>query len=763
MSTDFERYLNARPLDVHTWSDHPEVNVFVDEIYSHLSSIKGNQRINKKLLKVVLLDLYVAWCTDPELMIMFSRDNNAYKAKSRYNEIHIGKKVIGVVDNLVTEGIIEEKRGFNDHIRGIGFQSRLWASSSLREKFKSARFHQFQFCDHEGRESIVLRDKKKEAVEDYIAETAKRRERDRLADVKTISGVFTGAYAEHPFTKEPVPIWIGDYVLASYGTGAVMAVPCGDQRDYDFAKHFNLEIPNIFEGADISESAQSDKSLKIANSDFLNGLNANEAIAKAISEIEARGLGKGKTNYRLRDAVFSRQRYWGEPFPVFYDNEVSTCVEDEFLPIPLPDVESYLPTKDGQPPLGNAKTWSWCKNKKIIKDNEKQNGVCTWPLELNTMPGWAGSSWYFLRYMDPNNKERFADKDKVDYWQNVDLYLGGSEHATGHLLYSRFWTKFLFDKGEIPFDEPFKKLINQGMILGRSSFVYRVQGTNKFVSFGLRKEYKTTRLHVDINMVDGDVLDTEAFKKWRPEYANAEFILEDGKYICGHEVEKMSKSKYNVQTPDDLVQQYGADTLRMYEMFLGPIEQAKPWDTKGINGVHGFLKKFWRLFHQGDNFNVSEEAASKDEMKTLHKCIKKVSEDIENFSFNTSVSAFMIAVNELTSAKCNKKDVLKDLCILLSPFAPHICEELWEKMGEKGSVTKATYPEFKAEYLVESAHTYPVSFNGKMRFKVEFPLDMDKDAISAAILEHENSQKYLDGKAPKKVIVVPKKIINVVV
>ncbi len=615
--------------------------------------------------------------------------------------------------------------------------------------------------------SELTTDDQKEAVEAYQKQASLKTERDRQADVKNITGQFTGAYALHPFTGEKVQIWIGDYVLAGYGTGAVMAVPAGDQRDWDFATHFDIEIKNIFEGVDISEGAYAEKEGKLANSDFLDGLTVKKAMKLAIYQMEQKGCGTGQTTYRLRDAVFSRQRYWGEPFPVYYENGTPKMIEDEFLPIELPEVDAYLPTEDGEPPLGNAEVWSWCRNKKILKPNEKQNGVCTWPMELNTMPGWAGSSWYFLRYMDPHNEKEFVSKEKADYWNQVDLYIGGSEHATGHLLYSRFWTKFLCDKGFISFNEPFKKMINQGMILGRSSFVYRDKESGKFISFNKRKQYKTARLHADISLVDNDQLDIEGFKNWLPEYANAEFILEDdGTYICGHEVEKMSKSKYNVQTPDELVEKFGADTLRCYEMFLGPLEQAKPWDTKGINGVHNFLRKFWRLFHDENNqFTVSEPTESdKKSLKTLHKTIKKIEDDLNRFSFNTGVSNFMIAVNELTDQKCNDKAILSDLVVLISPYAPHICEELWTKLGNTpGSLSYAEFPSFNPDYLVEAAYAYPVSFNGKMRFKLELPTNMSKDDIEKAVLEAEASQKWLDGKAPKKMIVVPGKIVNVVV
>ncbi len=590
------------------------------------------------------------------------------------------------------------------------------------------------------------------AVEQYKREASLKSERDRQADVKNISGQFTGAYAIHPFSGEKVPVWIGDYVLASYGTGAVMAVPCGDQRDWDFAKHFNIEIRNIFKDIDISEAAYAEKDAVITGSDFLNDLPAKEAIKRAIDEIEKRGIGKGKVQYRLRDAVFSRQRYWGEPFPVYYRGETPYLVDDAHLPITLPEIDKYLPTEDGEPPLARADKASW---------NYSQGDR----MEYNTMPGWAGSSWYFLRYMDPHNENEFVAKDKVEYWQNVDLYIGGSEHATGHLLYARFWTKFLFDIGYIPFDEPFQKMINQGMILGRSSFVYRIKDSNKFVTTGKRNAYDTTPIHADISLVDNDVLDIEAFKKWRPDFTDAEFILEDnGTYVCGHEVEKMSKSKYNVQTPDELVEKFGADTLRMYEMFLGPLEQSKPWDTKGINGVHNFLRKFWRLFHDKDgNVSLSNDAPTKDNLKTLHKTIKKVEDDLDRFSFNTGVSNFMICVNELTDQKCNNREILEQLTILLSPYAPHIAEELWVKLGHQpGTILQASFPTFNAEYLVEAAHAYPVSFNGKMRFKLELPTSFSKEEVEKAVLADTQSQKWLEGGQPKKVIVVPGKIVNVV-
>ncbi|MEN8123908.1 MAG: class I tRNA ligase family protein [Bacteroidota bacterium] len=657
--------------------------------------------------------------------------------------------------------------------------------------------------------SRITTDKYKDAVEKYKDATSKRSERDRMADVKTISGQFTGAYVEHPFTGKKVPIWIGDYVLASYGTGAVMAVPCGDQRDYDFAKHFNIEIPNIFQDIDISEHACEDKTAVIANSDFISGMPAKKAIKRIIYELEQKGIGKGKVNYRLRDAVFSRQRYWGEPFPVYYKDGMPQMIDVQFLPLRLPEVEKYLPTEDGKPPLGNAHDWAWDSIENKVVSNEKIDNKTTFQLELNTMPGWAGSSWYFNRYMDAENSNEFAGKKALNYWKDVDLYIGGSEHATGHLLYSRFWQKFLFDRGLLPVDEYAKKLINQGMILGTSAFVYRWEYENGeesdkakktiFVSKTkmekIIKERETienskrgvigehvdlvnvskntsgnkwshfTPIHADVSFVNAsNELDIEAFKNWRPEYKDAEFVLEDGKYIVGREVEKMSKSKYNVVNPDDICEDYGADTLRMYEMFLGPLEQAKPWNTAGISGVHGFLKKMWKLYHSGENgiFYVSEEESTKEELKTLHKTIKKVDEDIADFSFNTSVSSFMIAVNELTSLKCNKRKILEPLAILISPYAPHIAEELWNKMGNDGSISKVEFPVLDLKHLVESTKTYPISFNGKLRFTMELSLDLSKDEIEAAVLAHEKTKQHLAGRTPKKIIVVPGKIVNIV-
>ena len=601
----------------------------------------------------------------------------------------------------------------------------------------------------------------------YVGTTAKRSERDRMADIKNISGVFTGAYAEHPFTGQHIPIWIADYVLASYGTGAVMAVPCGDQRDYNFAKHFNIDIPNIFEGVDISEGAFADKeNTIIANSDFLNGLNYKEATQKVIEALETKGLGEGKINFRLRDAVFSRQRYWGEPFPVYYKNKLPQMINLEHLPLALPEIEKYLPTEKGAPPLGRADEWAWDTQKNKIVPNHKLDHETVFPLELNTMPGWAGSSCYMFRYMDPHNMNELASKVAMKYWENVDLYVGGSEHATGHLLYSRFWVKFLYDRGYLLVDEPFKKLINQGMILGESAFVHKVEGENKLVSADLIGDYKLQPIHADVSFVNtSNDLDIESFKSWRPELKEAEFIMgTDGTFKVTREAEKMSKSKYNVVNPDDICERYGADTLRMYEMFLGPLEQAKPWNTAGISGVHSFLKKLWKLYHAGgeEKFVVSDVAASEDNLKVLHKTIKKVEEDIENFSFNTSVSTFMISVNELTDQKCNSREILEPLVILISPYAPHIAEELWNKLGNDDSIATVPFPKFDEKHLVESSKDYPISFNGKMRFKMKLPLDMSKEDIEAAVMAHEKTLQYLEGRTPKKVIIVPGKIINIV-
>ena len=590
-----------------------------------------------------------------------------------------------------------------------------------------------------------------EEVKQYLDSIKHRTERERIADRK-VTGVFTGAYAINPLNNKEIPIYISDYVLAGYGTGAIMAVPAHDSRDYAFAKTFNLPIIPLIEGCDVSEESFDAKEGKMMNSEGnglnLNGLEVKEAIAKTKEFIKEKNLGKVKINYRLRDAIFSRQRYWGEPFPVYYKEGMPYMLPDEKLPLQLPEIDKYLPTESGEPPLGRAKNWETAEH---------------YPLELCTMPGFAGSSAYYLRYMDPHNPTALVSKEANEYWRNVDLYIGGTEHATGHLIYSRFWNKFLFDLGVVCEDEPFKKLVNQGMIQGRSNFVYRIKDTNTFVSLNLKGNYDTTPIHVDVNIVSNDRLDIEAFRNWNPEYKNAEFILEDGEYICGWAVEKMSKSMFNVVNPDDIVERYGADTLRLYEMFLGPLEQSKPWDTNGIDGVHRFLKKLWNLFYDKETLAITDEEATADELKALHKLINKVSTDIENFSFNTSVSAFMICVNELTSLKCRKRAILKELVILLAPFTPHLCEELWSLLGFEPSICDAPWPVYNAEFTKESTINYAISFNGKMRFNMSFPADAAREDIEKAVLEAEQSAKWIDGKTPKKIIVVPNKLVNIVI
>ena len=593
---------------------------------------------------------------------------------------------------------------------------------------------------------LLTTPEQKEAVEEYLQMAKKKTERERMAETKKVTGVFSGSYGINPLTGEKVPVWISEYVLAGYGTGAIMAVPAHDSRDYAFARHFNLPIIPLIEGCDVSEESFDAKEGIMCNSGFLNGMSVKEAIPAAIDKVEEMGIGKRKVNYRLRDAIFSRQRYWGEPFPVYFKDGVAVAMDESKLPLELPEVDKFLPTEAGEPPLARAKDWNY-------------EG---YPIEMSTMPGFAGSSAYYLRYMDPHNSEALVSREADEYWRNVDLYIGGTEHATGHLIYSRFWNKFLYDLGCVCEKEPFKKLINQGMIQGRSNFVYRIKNTNTFVSYGLKDQYDTTEIHVDVNIVDHDRLDLEAFRNWMPDYANAEFILEDGEYICGWAVEKMSKSMFNVVNPDNVCNDYGADTLRMYEMFLGPLEQSKPWDTKGIDGVHRFLKKLWRLYFKGDEYLVKDQKATPAELKVIHKLIKKVQTDIESFSFNTSVSAFMIAINELSELKCCSKEVLEQVVILLSPFAPHISEELWEALGHTESVTFASYPEYVEAYTVEDSFEYPVSFNGKMRFKINLSKSLSPKEVEAAVLADENTAKYLAGGNVKKVIVVPSKIINIV-
>ena len=587
------------------------------------------------------------------------------------------------------------------------------------------------------------------AVEEYVTQAARRSDRERMAEVKTVSGQFTGGYAMHPFSGKPMPVFIADYVLAGYGTGAIMAVPAHDSRDYAFARHFGLEIVEVVTGGNIEEGSYDAKQGRMINSDFINGLEVKEAISTVIARLEQMGIGTRRINFRLRDAIFSRQRYWGEPFPVYYKDSIPYVLDESELPLQLPEVDKYLPTDTGEPPLAPAIHW------------QTKEG---YPLEHNTMPGFAGSSAYYIRYMDPGNDQALVSKEAVSYWQNVDLYVGGAEHATGHLIYSRFWNKFLFDLGIVVKDEPFQKLINQGMIQGRSNFVYRVKGSNTFVSFNLRKDYDVMPIHVDVNIVHHDLLDMEAFRQWNPEYRDAKFVLEDGKYICGWEVEKMSKSFHNVQNPDDLIERYGADTLRLYEMFLGPIEQAKPWDTNGIEGVFRFIRKLWRLYNGKENeWSVSDEPANDKEKKELHKAIRKVGEAIEKFSFNTAVSSFMICVNELGDMACNKREILEPLAIMVSSFAPHLGEELWHRLGHTESVTIAPFPQWEEQYVADDLLTYPVSFNGKTRFKIELSAQSTREEVEAAVLSAPEAAKWLEGKAPKRVIVVPGKIVNVVI
>lgn len=734
-------------------------------------STEKQQEIIMHFRMAYLAESYVNWC--PALGTVLANDEvvNGFSERGGHPverklllqwSMRISAYAQRLLEGLETldwsESIKETQRNWIGRSEGASVQFPLAQGGGCIEVFTTRPDTLFGVAfltlapEHELITTLTTETQKVE-VEAYVLKSKNRSERERLADVTTVSGVFTGSYALHPFTQEPIPIWVGDYVLVGYGTGAVMAVPAHDERDFKFAKHFSLPIKPVIlppNAHDFDAEAWTEKDGTMINSTFLNELSVGEGLRAILEHIVTKGVGKRRVNFRLRDAVFGRQRYWGEPIPVYFNNGVPHALPQSALPLTLPEIDAYLPTEDGDPPLGRAKSW-------------KFEGIHEY--EQSTMPGWAGSSWYFLRYLDPHNTTCLADAKAIAYWGNVDLYMGGAEHATGHLLYARFWCKFLFDLGIVPFEEPFKKLINQGMILGRSNFVYRVVGESTFVSAGIKDAYETTPIHVDINMVDNDELDVETFKAWRPEYKEAQFILEEsGVYLCGYEIEKMSKSKFNVQTPDDLVERFGADTLRMYEMFLGPVEQSKPWDTKGITGVHGFLKKYWKLFHTSEGFAVSASPPSKEELKILHKTIKRIREDLDRFSFNTCVSTFMICVNELTELKCNNKQVLEELTRLLAPYAPHITEELWANLGHQpGSLTLEKYPEFNPDFLVESSFDYPVSFNGKMRFKINLPLDFDIPTIQENVLNHPDSHKWLEGKKPKKVIIVPGKIVNVVV
>ena len=759
-----------------------DIDHFTSEEWQNYSNIKKEEVLLKYRLTYIA-NTEVNWC--PELGTVLANDEivNGVSERGGYPVIRKKMKqwsmrISAYAERLLqglntidwTESLKESQRNWIGKSQGASVSFNIDGHDGIIGVFTTRPDTIFGVSfmtlapEHNLVKQITTQDQKA-AVEAYVEQASKRSERDRMADVKNISGVFTGAYAIHPLTKSKVPIWIGDYVLAGYGTGAVMAVPCGDQRDYDFAKHFDIAIPNIFKDVDISGEAFTDKdNTVIANSDFLNDLNYKKAVKRAIFELEKIGAGQGKINYRLRDAVFSRQRYWGEPFPVYYKEGMPQMIEEAHLPIQLPEVEKYLPTEAGDPPLGRADVWAWDTLNNKVVSNSEINGETIFPLELNTMPGWAGSSWYFNRYMDASNSKAFASQEAMQYWKEVDLYIGGSEHATGHLLYARFWQKFLYDLGHVPVKEFAKKLINQGMILGTSAFVYRIEGKNTFISKDLIKDENVTPIHADVSFVNAsDELDLEQFKNWRQEYKGAEFILNsDGVYKVGRDVEKMSKSKYNVVNPDHICETYGADSLRLYEMFLGPLEQYKPWKTAGITGVHSFLKKLWKLYVDENGLKSLDGEATKENLKTLHHTIKKVQDDIEKFSFNTSVSTFMIAVNELSSQKCNSKVVLSDLLILIAPYAPHITEELWNLIGNETSISFADFPKYNEAHVKESSKMYPISFNGKVRFTIELSLDLSKDAIEKIVLEDQRTTSQLGGRTPKKVIVVPGKIVNIV-
>ena len=748
---------------------------------------KGNVLMNYRI--AYLGETMVNWC--PQLGTVLANDEVVDGVSVRGGFPVVQKKTVQwclrvsayaqrLLDGLETvdwsDSIKETQRNWIGRSEGAEMQFRIDGSEDTFTIFTTRADTIFgvTFMVLAPESELVARmttDAQRAEVEAYLDATKKRTERERIADRK-VTGVFTGSYAVNPFTGEKIPVWVSDYVLAGYGTGAIMAVPAHDSRDYAFARHFNLPIIPLIEGADVSEESFDAKEGIVMNSPregvdaggfSLNGLTVKEAIAATKRYVEEKGMGRVKVNYRLRDAIFSRQRYWGEPFPVYYKNGRPQLVPEHCLPLELPEVTKFLPTESGEPPLGNATRWAWDTVSETVTENARIDNVTVFPLELSTMPGFAGSSAYYLRYMDPRNGQALVSPEAAEYWKSVDLYIGGSEHATGHLIYSRFWNKFLFDLGVSVSEEPFQKLVNQGMIQGRSNFVYRIKDTNTFVSKGLAKDYDVTPIHVDVNIVQNDVLDTEAFKAWRPEYATAEFVLEDGKYICGWAIEKMSKSMYNVVNPDMIVEKYGADTLRLYEMFLGPINQSKPWDSNGIDGCYRFLKKAWNLYHKGDAFAVSADAPSKENLKTLHKLIKKVTEDIETFSYNTAVPAFMIAVGELAQQKCAARSVLEPLAVLLSPFAPFFAEELWHKLGHEGTVCDAEWPAFDEAYLKEDSVTLSVSFNGKTRFTLDFPADASKEQIEKETLASEAAAKYLEGKQIVKVIVVPGRIVNIVV
>lgn len=777
----FENDGNAN-VHAHCDSDTPSFSV------SDWSSMNDQERedVLQKYRLAFLADIDVNWC--PELGTVLANDEIVNGVSERGGYPVVRKKmrqwsmrITAYADRLL-KGLkdidwpqplkdaqtnwIGRSEGAEVHFEVIGYDAKVSVFTTRPDTLFGVSFMTLA-PEHPLVLQITTADQRQE-VEAYIEETSKRSELDRMSDVKRISGAFTGAYVKHPFTDEPIPIWIGDYVLASYGTGAVMAVPCGDQRDFEFAKHFNLPIPNVFEGVDITKEAFADKQgTIIANSDFLNGLGYAEAKSTIIERLESEGKGKGVVNYRLRDAVFSRQRYWGEPFPIYYVNGIPKAVDFQYLPLELPEVDHYLPTKEGDPPLGNATKWAWSTELNQVVETSLIDHKTVFPLELNTMPGWAGSSQYFNRFMDPRNEEELVSSDHVNYWKEVDLYIGGSEHATTHLLYARFWQHFMFDLGKVPQAEFARKLINQGMITGLSAIVYRKSGTQHYVSHNLIDHKNPEaenfvghfeKLRVDVSLINAsDEIDLDGLRNWQPQFKEATFDLENGTYVVGREVEKMSKRWHNVVNPDQICEEYGADSLRLYEMFLGPLEQSKPWNTAGITGVHGFLKKLWRLLEQ-----VNDEQPNADNLKSLHKTIKKVREDLDDFSFNTSVSSFMICVNELVAQKCTSRAILEPLAVLISPYAPHIAEELWERLGYSESIAQVAYPEFDPKYLVENEKEYPVSFNGKLRFKLTLPLDLSKDAIEEAVMNHDKTKQQLDGSSPKKVIIVPGKIINIV-
>ncbi len=774
----------AEPIEALVWEFEKNGNSNVDAAQDSCEKFSAAQweKMSEKDQQLVLLkyrlaylaDTMVNWC--PKLGTVLANDEvkDGYSERGGYPVEQKEMKqwllrVTAYADRLVdgldklewNDSLKEMQRNWIGRSEGAVIRFNLYPSAGTPEdtpiiEVFTTRPDTIFGCtymvlapEHELVEKITTPQYKNQ-VRSYLEETKKRTERERMADTKTITGQFTGAHAKHPFSDEKLPVWISDYVLAGYGTGAIMAVPAHDGRDYAFAKHFDLPVREVVSGGDISQGSYDAKSGILINSEFLNGLEVEGAIKKAIAELEKCGNGYKKINYRLRDAIFSRQRYWGEPFPVYYKDGIPYVLDEDELPLVLPEVESYLPTQKGEPPLGRAKNWNTPEG---------------YPLELSTMPGFAGSSAYYLRYMDPDNDQELVSKKANRYWENVDLYIGGTEHATGHLIYSRFWNKFLYDTGVVCKDEPFKKLVNQGMIQGRSNFVYRIKGSNKFVSHRLKDSYNVTPLHVDVNIVHNDILDIESFRKWNPEYSDAEFILEeDGTYRCGYAVEKMSKSLYNVVNPDEIIEQYGADTLRLYEMFLGPLEQSKPWDTNGIEGVYKFLRKLWKLFFNEKNeLDISDEKPTTGELKILHKTIKKIEEDIERLSLNTSVSAFMICVNELGAMKCNKREILSRLVVIVSPFAPHISEELWQLLGNNPSVTGASFPEVNPVFLSDDTIQYPVSFNGKTRLKIDFPADYEKEDIEKELLKNENVLKYLKDGTPRKIIVVKGRIVNIVV